>query len=41
MIQNGPDDETAVGLNVLLDGDVDLCPDSSGSCELVGFLEKG
>lgn len=39
-VRNGRDDTATVSLDVLLNGDADLCPHSSRGCEPVGFLGR-
>ena len=39
-VRNGRDNTATVSLDVLLNGDADLCPHSSRGCEPVGFLGR-
>ena len=39
-VRDGRDDAVTISLDVLLNGDADFRPDSSHSCEPVGFLKQ-
>ena len=39
-VRNGRDNAATVSLDVMLNGDADLCPHSSRGCEPVGFLGR-